>query len=287
MLTVVAPGVDDGFHDLGQEVQVRAGGVFRGKFHVLDELPGAGHAFRRHAQDFRFRLLQLELHVQLAGGQEDVDARAVACRFRALAAASMSALTQRASPAMRHFLISVAMVCTASKVSVGDAGKPRFNDIHSESFHLTGHFQFFTEVHGSSGALFSIAKGGVKKIYLVGHDMYQLRANMIVCLFRESKPYAGNLRAPSFQADDRACLCQPAVACYSDEVKIRFYLNDQAERTMALWSESRQAYLVADSVLKEVEACHLRGYRFHRGGNEADSGVFGQSGRQGRPTGTG
>ena len=72
---------------------------------------------------------------------------------------------------------------------------------------------------------------------------------MIVCLFRESKPYAGNLRAPSFQADDRACLCQPAVACYSDEVKIRFYLNDQAERTMALWSESRQAYLVADSVL--------------------------------------
>jgi 2,4-didehydro-3-deoxy-L-rhamnonate hydrolase len=38
-------------------------------------------------------------------------------------------------------------------------------------------------------------------------------------------------------------------------VKIRFYLNDRAERVMALWSESRGEYLVADSVFAEVDAC--------------------------------
>ena len=38
-------------------------------------------------------------------------------------------------------------------------------------------------------------------------------------------------------------------------MKIRFYLNDQAERIMALWSESRGEYLVADSVFAEVDAC--------------------------------
>ena len=38
-------------------------------------------------------------------------------------------------------------------------------------------------------------------------------------------------------------------------MKLRFYLNDQAERIMALWSESRGEYLVADSVFAEVDAC--------------------------------
>ena len=38
-------------------------------------------------------------------------------------------------------------------------------------------------------------------------------------------------------------------------MKIRFYLNDRAERVMALWSESRGEYLAADSVLAEVDAC--------------------------------
>ena len=38
-------------------------------------------------------------------------------------------------------------------------------------------------------------------------------------------------------------------------MKIRFYLNDRAERVMALWSESRREYLAADSVLAEVDAC--------------------------------
>lgn len=180
MLTVVAPGVDDGFHDLGQEVQVRAGGVFRGKFHVLDELSGAGHAFRRHAQDFRFRLLQLELHVQFAGGQEDVDARAVACRFQGPGRRFNVRLDAAGQPGDAAFLDFRGDGMHRFKVSVRDAGKSCFNDVHSESFHLTGHFQFFTEVHGRSGALFSIAKGGVKKIYLVGHDMYQLRENMVV-----------------------------------------------------------------------------------------------------------
>lgn len=37
-------------------------------------------------------------------------------------------------------------------------------------------------------------------------------------------------------------------------MKIRFYLNDRAERVMALWSESRGEYLVADSVFAEVDA---------------------------------
>ena len=43
---------------------------------------------------------------------------------RALAADSMSAFTQRASPAMRQFLISLAMVCTASKSPSEMQGKP-------------------------------------------------------------------------------------------------------------------------------------------------------------------
>lgn len=82
-------------------------------------------------------------------------------------------------------------------------------------------------------------------------------------LLRQGKPYAlhsstggreGGGR-PLRVKNDGTVLCPKGEKLYSERVKIRFYLNDQAGRIMALWSESRGEYLVADSVVAEVDAC--------------------------------
>lgn len=38
-------------------------------------------------------------------------------------------------------------------------------------------------------------------------------------------------------------------------MRIRFYINDQEERSLALWSEQRKAYLTADDIFGEVATC--------------------------------
>ncbi len=136
-------GVDDCFHDFGQEVQVCAGSVLRGKFHVLDKLFGIGYAFRGHAQDFGFRFFQFELHVQLAGGQENVDAGTFPGGFQGFGRRFNVRLYAAGQPGDAAFFDFAGDGVHGFKVAVGDAGKAGFNHVHAQPFHLTRHFQLF------------------------------------------------------------------------------------------------------------------------------------------------
>ena len=49
------------------------------------------------------------------------------------------------------------------KVAVGNDGEARFNDVHPQLLQLTGNLQLLAEVHGSTGALFTVTQGGIKE----------------------------------------------------------------------------------------------------------------------------
>ena len=136
-------GVDDCFHDFGQKIQVCAGSVLRGKFHILHELLGIGYAFRRHAQNFGFRFFQFELHVQLAGCQEDVDAGAFPGGFQGPGRRFNIRLHAAGQPCDAAFFDFAGDGVHGFKVAVGDAGKAGFNHVHAQPFHLPRHFQLF------------------------------------------------------------------------------------------------------------------------------------------------
>ena len=57
------------------------------------------------------------------------------------------------------------------EISVAYDRKPGFNDIDLQSCQLSSHLHFLAQVHGSSGALLSIAQRGVKNLNTLGsHD---------------------------------------------------------------------------------------------------------------------
>ena len=116
-------GLDDALDDLGEEVELGAGGVFGRELDVVADGLGALDALDGPADDLVLGHLELELAVDGAGGQEDVDARPGASR-RAAQARSMSSALQRARPQMTGPWTWRAMAWTASK-SPGEAmGKP-------------------------------------------------------------------------------------------------------------------------------------------------------------------
>ena len=69
-------GLDRGLHDLLQELHLRAAGVLGGELDVVGVLPRLLDRLDGQLDDLFLALAQLVLAVDLAGGAEDVDARA-------------------------------------------------------------------------------------------------------------------------------------------------------------------------------------------------------------------
>ncbi len=55
------------------------------------------------------------------------------------------------------------------EVAFAGRGKARFYDVHAQVLKLTGDADFFTEVHGGAGGLFSVTERGIENNDAVGH----------------------------------------------------------------------------------------------------------------------
>ena len=66
-------GVDRFFDDFGKEIEFRAGGVFRREFDVVAKRLRPLDVLHGRADDFLLRHLELELAMNRAGGEEDVN----------------------------------------------------------------------------------------------------------------------------------------------------------------------------------------------------------------------
>ena len=124
-----SPGIDDRLDHLRQVVELRAAGVLGGELHVIHQALGETHPGHGHGDDLLLALLELELAVQRAGGQESVDAPAIARRCHGLRRPPnviLHAASQARNAALLHHARNGVH---GLKVALRDAGETRLDDI--------------------------------------------------------------------------------------------------------------------------------------------------------------
>ncbi len=70
------------------------------------------------------------------------------------------------------------------EIAVADDRETGLDDIDVEASKLAGDLHFFAQVHGSAGALFAVAQGGVENDDFVGHEKIGMRG----CGVRKRRP---------------------------------------------------------------------------------------------------
>jgi hypothetical protein len=58
------------------------------------------------------------------------------------------------------------------KVSLGRAGKSRFDNVHAQFLQFFGYPEFLSRVHGGSWGLFAVSQCGVENVYFVAHEVF-------------------------------------------------------------------------------------------------------------------
>ena len=165
---MVAPASMALLDDLGQEVQLGAGGVLGREFDVVAVALGPLDALDGSADDLFLGHLELEFAMDGAGGEEDVDARLGGVAQGAAQARSMSSALQRARPQMTGPCTWRAIACTASK-SPGEAmGKPASITSTPSSLRAWARLQLLGQVHAGAGGLLAVAQRGVEDDQAVG-----------------------------------------------------------------------------------------------------------------------
>ena len=139
-------GLDGRFHDLGEKIRLGPRPVLGRKLHVLGQLPRRGDRFRGPPHDFPLRHAELELPVERAGGQEDVQPgpggvpEGVPRRLDV----TRYAAGQRRDP--RPFDLA-GDGAHRFVIPFGHRRKTRFQDVHPKSRELPGHPKLAFETH--------------------------------------------------------------------------------------------------------------------------------------------
>jgi hypothetical protein len=162
------PGGDHSAADLFEVVPVGARGVFGGEFHVVHEtarLFDGGNGIFQHLLP---RLAELMLQVDIAGGDEGVDARTSGAFQRT----GCSVHIERAGPRERRHLhpgIFAADGLHRFKIAVGGDRKARLQNVHAQIDEFCGHPQLLGRCHRAAGRLFAISQGCVEDVYAIAH----------------------------------------------------------------------------------------------------------------------
>ena len=159
--------LDDALDDLGEEVQLGAGGVFRRELDVIADGPARWTASTARRTISSLAILSLNSR-WMALVARKTWMRGRAPRARASQARSMSSALQRARPQMTGPWTWRAMAWTASK-SPGEAmGKPASITSTPSSVSALGDLELLGEVHAGAGRLFAVAQRGVEDDELAG-----------------------------------------------------------------------------------------------------------------------
>jgi hypothetical protein len=159
---------DHRLQDTAEEVHVAAVAVFRAELDVIDQIARETHRLDRLLQHLLARHAQLLLHVELAGGNEGVDAGAVRALERLGGARDVAVVGAR-QRAHGGVFDGVGDCLHTIKISVGAGGKTGFDHIDFQALKLARYAQLLVFGHGCARRLLAIAQGGVKNDELVGH----------------------------------------------------------------------------------------------------------------------
>ena len=153
-----------------EEFGIGAAGVLTGKLHVLDEGAGIGHHLAGNLQHLAAAFAQFVLEVDVAGGNEGVDAAPHGWRHGI--GAGLDVALGGPGQAADHRAIGRADAAgnALHGVEITGAGKgeARFDDVHLEAGQLLGDRQLFFEVEAGARGLLPIAQGGIEDQYPAG-----------------------------------------------------------------------------------------------------------------------
>ena len=190
------PGADYRFQHLVQVLRVGAGGVHGRKLHVVAVSLGPLHHADGHVHDLFPVLPQLVHHVNLRGGQENVDAGGLRHLdgFPSLVNVVGMGAGEGGDDRPPHF---AGDVVDGLEIAGGTGGEPGFDDVHPEPFQLPGDFQLFFLGHADAGRLLAVPEGSIQELYsFVSHDFrsflfLSLLASPGASALRPDKPGTG------------------------------------------------------------------------------------------------
>ena len=163
------PCIDRGLDHIAHEIHVAAGCVFGRELDVIGELAGQLNAVYRHLQDLFPAHLELLVHVEITGGDKDMDAGAgsllegLPCGFDVFFSSPGKAADCRPIEALGNQLDALEI----SRAGDREAG---LDDIYPETLKLAGDHKFFFHVQAGAGTLFAVSQGRVENLYL-SHDL--------------------------------------------------------------------------------------------------------------------
>ena len=195
-------GVDDRLGHAAEEVEVRAEGVLGAEFHFRALVARVGHHASRLVKRLLTGELELELQVQVARGDEGVDARMH--RLAERPRRGIDVLLQRAGEAGDGRLLHGARDGgDGLGIARRGDGEARLDNIDPQRLELQRHANLLVEVHAVPRRLLAIAQGGVEETYLYAflHLLLLSRPTRTVQPRKQKNP-AGSI--PRGRACDRS-----------------------------------------------------------------------------------
>ena len=171
-------GGDDGLDDAAHVVEIRARGVFERELHVLAAPARIFHRFHRPLERLLARHAQLVLQMQVARGEERVDARTHRALHRLVGRVDI--LLER--PAERRHdrrLHRLGNAPDALEIARRGDGEARLEHVHAQPFELLRHAHLLLDVHRVARRLFAVAQRRIEYPHLVCH--------FSLCSFRNDK----------------------------------------------------------------------------------------------------
>src|SRR5258706_10177159 len=144
-----------------EEIQVRAATVLRRELDVGAGLLGETHGESGRLEHLLGRHAELLLHVQRAGGDEDMDAPGIRA-FQRIDGALDVGVVGGAQPEYRRVLHRVGKGAHRLEVAVGRSREAGLDDIDLHALQRPGDAQLLVARHRGAGALLAVAHGGVE-----------------------------------------------------------------------------------------------------------------------------
>ena len=145
----------------GQKRPVGAGGVLGGELYIGAPGLRVGHHLADAGQDLFPGHLELVLHMDVAGGQKDMNAGVGGLLHRLPGGVNVPP-GGPGKACHRAVFHGLGDLLHALEVHGGGDGKARLDDIHPQLLQLPGHLHLLGEIHAAPGGLLTVPQGGIK-----------------------------------------------------------------------------------------------------------------------------
>ena len=157
-------GADGGLNHLMHIFRIAATGVLTGELDVVDEGAGVGHHLAGDLQHLGAGFAQFVLQVDVAGGDEGVDATAGRWSNRLGAGPDVAGggAGQAADHRARGGADRVGDALDGVEITAAGEGEASLNDVDPKAGELLGNGQLLLQIQAGAGRLLAIAEGGVE-----------------------------------------------------------------------------------------------------------------------------